>query len=33
MLVVRAKGKCDRTWGQEQADKGQDTGVVDNLGV
>lgn len=32
MLFVRAKGKYDRTWGQEQADKGRDTGVVVNLG-
>lgn len=32
MLLVRAKGKYDRTWGKEQADRGRDTGVVVNLG-
>lgn len=32
MLLVRAKGKYDRTWGKEQADRGQETGVVVNLG-
>lgn len=32
MLLVRAKGKYDRTWGKEQADRGRDTGVVVDLG-
>lgn len=32
MLLVRAKGKYDRTRGKEQADRGcRDTGVVVNL--
>lgn len=28
MLLVRAKGEYDRTWGKEQADKGRGTGAV-----
>lgn len=32
MLLVRAEGKYDRTWGKEQADRGRETGVVVNLG-
>lgn len=32
MLLVRAKGKYDRTWGKEQADRGRDSGVVVNRG-
>lgn len=32
MLLVRAKGKYDRTWGKEQADRGRDTGVAVDLG-
>lgn len=33
MLLVRAKGKYDRTRDQEQADRGWETCVVVNLGV
>lgn len=29
---LEKRGKYDRTWGKEQADRGRDTGVVVDLG-